>query len=493
MNDTYTISSEILLIDDVAQIIQGQLKLNLSDDVKKKVLKCRKYLDAKISNGKDLYYGINTGFGALCNKVISNEDLNKLQKNLVMSHACGMGDEVDSEIVKIMLLLKIKGLSLGHSGVSLDLIEILMFMFNNDILPVVYKQGSLGASGDLSPLAHMSLPLIHEGYVDYCGERRKSESVFKELSINVFELKAKEGLALLNGTQFMNAHAVHGIIRSMNVNHWADTIAAMSIDAFDANMSPFMDQVHMVRSHPGQLETARKIRMILKGSGLQRQEKTHVQDPYSFRCVPQVHGATKDALNHIAQVVETEINSVTDNPTIFPEDDLIISAGNFHGQPLALALDHLSIAMAEIGSISERRVYKLISGQRGLPSFLIEDSGLNSGLMIPQYTAASIVSKNKQLCTPCCVDTIDSSNGQEDHVSMGANSATKALEVIENVEKLLAIELFTSAQALDFRKPLKSSSIIEEILSDYRKEVSFIENDTVMHFELQRTIDYISL
>jgi len=493
MNDTYIISTEALLIDNVAQIMQDQLKLQLDDEVKEKIVYCRKYLEDKIKGSKELFYGINTGFGALCNKVISNDDLNQLQKNLVMSHACGMGDEVSPEIVKVMLLLKIKGLSLGHSGVSLALVDSLIYMFNNNILPVVYKQGSLGASGDLAPLAHLSLPLIHEGYVDYNGERRRSADVFDELSIPPFVLKAKEGLALLNGTQFMSAHAVHGIIRSMNANHWADTIAAMSIDAFDANLSPFMDQVHIVRSHPGQLDTARKIRMILDGSELQQQEKNHVQDPYSFRCVPQVHGATKDVLSYIIQVVETEINSVTDNPTIFPEDDLIVSAGNFHGQPLALALDQLSIAMAEIGSISERRVYKLISGQRGLPSFLIRDSGLNSGLMIPQYTAASIVSKNKQLCTPCSVDTIDSSNGQEDHVSMGANAATKTLEVIENVEKLLAIELFAAAQALEFRKPGKSSVIVEDILSDYRKEVPFIENDTVMHFELQRTVDYISM
>ena len=493
MNNTYIITVEELKIEDVAQIIQDQQTLALDIEVKEKIVHCRKYLENKIIGSKELFYGINTGFGALCNKVISNEDLNQLQKNLVMSHACGMGDEVSPEIVKMMLLLKIKGLSLGHSGVSLELVDSLIYMFNNNILPVIYKQGSLGASGDLAPLAHLSLPLIHEGYVDYKGERRRSADVFEELSIPPFVLKAKEGLALLNGTQFMSAHAVHGIIRSMNANHWADTIAAMSIDAFDANLNPFMDQVHIVRSHPGQLDTARKIRMILDGSELQQQEKKHVQDPYSFRCIPQVHGATKDVLSYIIQVVETEINSVTDNPTIFPEDDLIVSAGNFHGQPLALALDQISIAMAEIGSISERRVYKLISGQRGLPAFLIEDSGLNSGLMIPQYTAASIVSKNKQLCTPCSVDTIDSSNGQEDHVSMGANAATKALEVIENVEKLLAIELFAAAQALEFRKPVKSSVIVEDILSDYRKEVPFIENDTVMHFELQRTVDYISM
>ena len=365
-------------------------------------------------------------------------------------------------------------------------------MFNNNILPVIYSQGSLGASGDLAPLAHLSLPLIGMGYVDYNGERKKSSEVLAQLKLSPISLKAKEGLALLNGTQFMSAHAVLAIIRSSNILNWSDTIAAMSIDAFDVGKSPFIDQVHMVRNHPGQLATARNIRLILEGSQLFNKAEKAVQDPYSFRCIPQVHGATKDALNFIMDVVETEINSVTDNPTIFPDDDLIVSAGNFHGQPLALVLDQLCIAIAEIGSISERRVYKLISGQRGLPAFLIADSGLNSGYMIPQYTAASIVSKNKQLCTPASVDTIDSSNGQEDHVSMGANAATKTLEVVENVEKLLAIELLTASRGLDYRKPLKSSDKLEAILADYRKIVPFTDKDTVLYEDMQKSLAFIT-
>ena len=453
----YTITSETLLIDDVSHILNSNFKLKLADPVRENIEKCRNFLDEKLKSSTNIYYGINTGFGSLCDKVISNSDLEQLQKNLVMSHACGMGDEVDPDVVKLMLLLKIKGLSLGHSGVTLELVDRLILMFNNNILPVIYSQGSLGASGDLAPLAHLSLPLIGMGYVDYNGERKKSSEVLAQLKLSPISLKAKEGLALLNGTQFMSAHAVLAIIRSSNILNWSDTIAAMSIDAFDVGKSPFIDQVHMVRNHPGQLATARNIRLILEGSQLFNKAEKAVQDPYSFRCIPQVHGATKDALNYIMDVVETEINSVTDNPTIFPDDDLIVSAGNFHGQPLALVLDQLCIAIAEIGSISERRVYKLISGQRGLPAFLIADSGLNSGYMIPQYTAASIVSKNKQLCTPASVDTIDSSNGQEDHVSMGANAATKTLEVVENVEKLLAIELLTASRGLDYRKPLKSS------------------------------------
>ena len=488
----YTITSETLLIDDVSHILNSNFKLKLADSVRKNIEKCRNFLDEKLKSSTNIYYGINTGFGSLCDKVISNSDLEQLQKNLVMSHACGMGDEVDPDVVKLMLLLKIKGLSLGHSGVTLELVDRLILMFNNNILPVIYSQGSLGASGDLAPLAHLSLPLIGMGYVDYNGERKKSSEVLAELKLAPISLKAKEGLALLNGTQFMSAHAVLAIIRSSNILNWSDTIAAMSIDAFDVGKSPFIDQVHMVRNHPGQLATARNIRLILEDSQLFNKAEKAVQDPYSFRCIPQVHGATKDALNYIMDVVETEINSVTDNPTIFPDDDLIVSAGNFHGQPLALVLDQLCIAIAEIGSISERRVYKLISGQRGLPAFLIADSGLNSGYMIPQYTAASIVSKNKQLCTPASVDTIDSSNGQEDHVSMGANAATKTLEVVENVEKLLAIELLTASRGLDYRKPLKSSDKLEAILADYRKIVPFTDKDTVLYEDMQKSLAFIT-
>ena len=471
----YTITSETLLIDDVSHILNSNFKLKLADSVRKNIEKCRNFLDEKLKSSTNIYYGINTGFGSLCDKVISNSDLEQLQKNLVMSHACGMGDEVDPDVVKLMLLLKIKGLSLGHSGVTLELVDRLILMFNNNVLPVIYSQGSLGASGDLAPLAHLSLPLIGMGYVDYNGERKKSAEVLAELKLSPISLKAKEGLALLNGTQFMSAHAVLAIIRSSNILNWSDTIAAMSIDAFDVGKSPFIDQVHLVRNHPGQLATARNIRLILEGSQLFNKAEKAVQDPYSFRCIPQVHGATKDALNYIMDVVETEINSVTDNPTIFPDDDLIVSAGNFHGQPLALVLDQLCIAIAEIGSISERRVYKLISGQRGLPAFLIADSGLNSGYMIPQYTAASIVSKNKQLCTPASVDTIDSSNGQEDHVSMGANAATKTMEVVENVEKLLAIELLTASRGLD-----------------YRKIVPFTDKDTVLYEDMQKSLAFIT-
>jgi len=488
MSEEYhIISSDHLSIEKVVEILKTNIRLKLSEDSVKKVKKCRKYLDLKLSSGNEVFYGINTGFGSLCNTVISNKDLNQLQENLVMSHACGLGDEVEHDIVKLMLLLKIQGLSYGHSGIAIETIQRLIDFYNNDIMPVVYQQGSLGASGDLAPLAHMSLPLLGMGYVDFDGKRCKAKDVLQEMNWKPIVLNSKEGLALLNGTQFMSAHAVWSLIKSEHLSQFADLVGTISLEGFDGGISPFNDAVHLVRNHKGQLQTARNIRKYLEGSELIEQEKVNVQDPYSFRCMPQVHGATKDVIEYVKGVVETEINSVTDNPTIFPDEDMIISAGNFHGQPLALSLDNLAIAISELGSISERRIYKLISGTRGLPPFLVAHPGLNSGFMIPQYSAASVVSKNKQLCTPSSVDTIDSSNGQEDHVSMGANAATKTVEVIKNVEKIIGTELFTATQALEFRKPLKSSEYIENLLVEFRKMVSFVGDDKIMHDEMEKS------
>lgn len=488
MSEEYhIISSEHLSIEKVSEILKANIRLKLSDEAIKKIKKCRKYLDLKLKSGDDVFYGINTGFGSLCNTVISNKDLSQLQENLVMSHACGLGNEVEHDIVKLMLLLKIQGLSYGHSGIALETIQRLIDFYNNDVMPVVFQQGSLGASGDLAPLAHMSLPLLGKGYVDFDGKRRKAKDVLEELGWKPIVLKSKEGLALLNGTQFMSAHAVWSLIKSQHLSEFADLVGTMSLEGFDGRISPFIDAVHLVRNHKGQLQTARNIRKYLDGSELIKQEKVNVQDPYSFRCMPQVHGATKDVIEYVKGVVEIEINSVTDNPTIFPDEDMIVSAGNFHGQPLALSLDNLAIAMAELGSISERRIYKLISGTRDLPPFLVAHPGLNSGFMIPQYSAASVVSKNKQLCTPSSVDTIDSSNGQEDHVSMGANAATKTVEVIKNVEQIIGTELFTATQALEFRKPLKSSELIENLTIEYRKMVQFVEDDKIMHDEMVKS------
>ena len=491
MENIHYISNKQLTFDTIHHIIKEGYKLALSDESKNQIKKCRDYLDQKMSNQNEPIYGINTGFGALYNKRISKEDLGNLQKNLVMSHACGTGDEIPSEIVKLMILLKIQSLSYGHSGIQLETVERLIDFFNHDILPVVYQYGSLGASGDLAPLAHLCLPLLGMGEVNFNGKRISGSELLKEMNWKPINLKSKEGLALLNGTQFMGAYGVSLILKVRKLSQLADVIGAVSLDAFDGRIEPFYDSVHQVRHHAGQIETARIFRYLLEGSELINRPKVHVQDPYSFRCIPQVHGASKDSIQYVSSVFSNEMNAVTDNPTIFPDEDLIISAGNFHGQPLALALDNLCIAMAELGSISERRTYQLLAGKRGLPSFLVANPGLNSGFMIPQYTAASLVSSNKQLSTPASVDTIESSQGQEDHVSMGANAATKAYKVAQNLERILAIELFNAAQALEFQRPAKSSPFIEKFVADYRKKVKFIDHDKTMYDDIARSVDYL--
>lgn len=491
MADHY-ISNSHLAIDHIQTIVETKQKLQLDEASKDRIIKCRAYLDEKMASGNEVFYGINTGFGSLCNTIISNEDLSILQRNLVLSHACGIGEEVPQEIVKLMLLLKVQGLSYGHSGVQLATVQRLIDFYNHDMAPVIYQQGSLGASGDLAPLAHMALPLLGEGLVYYKGEKVEAKVALAALGWEPLTLKSKEGLALLNGTQFMSAYLVWCLIHGQQLSHAADIIGGVSLDAFDCRLNPFYANVNAIRNQEGQIETARHMREILDGSEIIAQHKTHVQDPYSFRCIPQVHGASKDAINYAKTIVEREINAVTDNPTIFPDTDEIISAGNFHGQPLALALDYLAIALAELGNISERRTYQLIGGNRNLPAFLVANPGINSGFMIPQYAAASVVSQNKQLATPASVDSIESSNGQEDHVSMGANAATKCARIVENLEKILGIELFNAAQGLEFRRPLKSSPKIEQIVADFRKEVPFVEDDKFMQPEIQKAITFIT-
>lgn len=488
---THHISSDHLSIERIQEIVNNNYKLALSEDAKNKIIKCREYLDKKMLSSESPVYGINTGFGSLCNVIINNDELEQLQKNLVMSHACGTGEEVPQEIVRIMLFLKIQSLSYGHSGVQLKTVQRLIDFYNKGIYPIIYTKGSLGASGDLAPLAHLCLPLIGMGEVEYQSQRISGAELVKKLNWEEIRLQSKEGLALLNGTQFMSAYAVHCLIHAKRISKQADLFAAMSLDAFDGRIDAFDALIHEVRPHAGQLETAKNMLANLTGSEIAAQKKVQVQDPYSFRCVPQVHGASKDALNYVISVVTTEINSVTDNPNVFPEENKIISGGNFHGQPLALVLDFLAIAMAELANISERRTYQLISGLRGLPAFLVENPGLNSGFMIPQYTAASMVSENKQLCTPASVDSIVSSNGQEDHVSMGANAATKLWRVIENVDRVLAIELMNAAQALEFKRPLKSSPIIEELLKNYRKVVSRNTSDRYLSDDIHTTLNFI--
>ncbi|MDO4190158.1 MAG: histidine ammonia-lyase [Bacteroidales bacterium] len=487
----HEISPKHLTIEDVKHILHDGCTLKLSDESIRRIQACRDYLDKKMETQKEPIYGVSTGFGSLCNISISKDELSQLQKNLVMSHACGTGDEVDSEIVRLIMFLKIQSLQYGYSGVQVVTVQRLVDMFNAGVLPVVYQQGSLGASGDLAPLAHMSLPLLGLGYVRYEGTVYAAEEINRKFGWEPITLQSKEGLALLNGTQFMAAHAVWSVIKAEELSRAADTVGAISLEAFDGRIEPFFREVHEIRAHNGQLATADNIRGLLEGSELIRQPKQHVQDPYSFRCMPQVHGASKDAIAYVKSVVETEINSATDNPTVVPEKDMVISAGNFHGQPLAIVMDFLAIAVAELGSISCQRTNQLISGKRGLPSFLVAKPGLNSGFMIPQYTAASIVSQSKGLCMPASVDSIESSQGQEDHVSMGANAATKLVRVALNTERVIAIELFNAAQALEFRRPKRSSDKLEAIVADYRKVVPFITVDELMFPHIADSITFL--
>ena len=492
MDNTHYISTELLSLETLAEIVSCDKSLALSEEAKINIQKCRDYLDKKMASHSDPIYGINTGFGSLCNVKISNDNLSKLQENLVKSHSCGTGEEVPTEIVKLMLLFKIQSLSYGHSGIQLQTVERLIAFYNNDILPVIYTQGSLGASGDLAPLAHLSLPLLGEGEVYFEGKKVHSSTIMKRFDWEPIVLQSKEGLALLNGTQFMSAYGAHILLKANKFSYLADLIGAISLEGFDGRIEPFNELIHFIRPHKGQIVTASRIKGFLDGSEIIEQPKVHVQDPYSFRCMPQVHGASKDAIDYAKKVFKTEINSVTDNPNIFIESDQIISGGNFHGQPLGLALDFMAIALAELGSISERRTYQLISGTRNLPAFLVDNPGLNSGLMIPQYTAASIASQNKQLATPASIDSIVSSNGQEDHGSMGANAATKAWRVLDNLERILAIELMNASQAIEYRRPLQSSDFIEMFLKAYREEVPFIKEDRILHYDIEKTVSFLN-
>jgi histidine ammonia-lyase len=459
------------------------VSLSISPEAFARIAHNRNYLDNVLQQG-GTYYGINTGFGSLCNVRINDSDLSQLQENLVCSHACGMGDEVPQEIVRLMLLLKIHGLSQGYSGVRPEIVQRLADFYNLGITPVVFELGSLGASGDLAPLAHLCLPLFGKGDVYYKGAKMAASAALQHSGLAPIKLAAKEGLALLNGTQFMSSYITWSVLAAQRLSAWADAIGALSADAFMAKDEPYRHAIHRVRPHKGQIATAAAMRHWLEGSPIQQLHKEQVQDPYSFRCIPQVHGVTKDVLETVTRVLETEINSVTDNPIVFHDEDAIVSGGNFHGQPLALHADFLAIAMSELANISERRTYLLVSGQRGLPPFLAPAAGLNSGFMIAQYTAAAIVSQNKQYCTPASVDSIVSSNGQEDHVSMGANAATKLRKVLLNVQRVLAIELLTAAQALELRRPAQSSPALEEIFTQLRAVAPFMGQDEVLHYRL---------
>ena len=490
----YINPEEKLTLDKIQEIIDNKMTLALGDEAKRRIEKCRNYLNQKMETQKVPIYGVTTGFGSLCNISISKEQLSQLQKNLVMSHACGVGDEVPAEVVRLMLLLKAQNFCFGYSGAQLQTVQRLIDCYNDDILPVVYQQGSLGASGDLCPLANLMLPaILGMGDVYWHGRRCDVSEVYQAKGWQPIELQSKEGLALLNGTQFMSSYAVWSLLKAMRLSRQADMVLSLSLDAFDGRIEPFYEALHMVRPHKGQLETAKAVREMLEGSEIIKRHKEHVQDPYSFRCAPQVHGAAKDTIRYVASVVETEINSTTDNPIVLPDEDMVISGGHFHGEPLAMVLDFLAIAVAELGAISERRTYQLIDAKRELPSFLVAKPGLNSGFMIPQYAAAAIVSQSKQLCTPCSVDSIPSSQNQEDLVSMGGNAATKCYRVCENTERVLAIELFNAAQALDFRHQngLKSSPAVEKMVADYRKEVNFVDIDEIMYKHIHSSVRFL--
>lgn len=478
-------------LDELDVIVNQQRPIALTNDAVDAVKRSHAYLADRLKRSDAPIYGVNTGFGSLADTRIDKRDLAQLQRNLVMSHACGSGEPVPAEIVRAMLVLKVQNMAFGHSAVAPATVQRLIDMYNADMLPVVYERGSLGASGDLTPLAHLCLPLIGLGEVVWNGKRMPAAKALKALGWKPLELGPKEGLALLNGTQFMNAYASLLTLKAERLAQVADVIAAMALDAYDGRSEPFHPSVHAVRPHPGQAAVAGHMRELLKDSQLLARPKKHVQDPYSFRCIPQVHGASRDAIAYVKDVVERELEAVTDNPTVFDDEDLVVSAGNFHGQPLAVALDFLAIAVAELGSISERRTYKLIGGQRGLPAYLVAKPGINSGFMIPQYTAASLVSANKQRCMPNSVDTIDSSNGQEDHVSMGAAAALKTWAVVHDVERILAIELLNAAQALDFRRPAKSAPAIEAVHKRFRSVVPFVEQDVVMHDLMEAALDFV--
>lgn len=492
MKNIYSIGSSDLTFELIEQILKENIKLELAPEAVARIQKCRDYLDRKTVESEVPLYGITTGFGSLCNRNISPDEVGRLQENLIKSHACSVGDEIRPEIVRLMLLFKAHALSLGHSGVQVTTVQRILDFYNNGVLPIVYDRGSLGASGDLAPLANLFLPLIGEGEVRYKGEKRDAMDVLNEFGWKPVKLMSKEGLALLNGTQFMSANGVFAMLRAFRAMKKADLIAALSLEAYDGRIEPFMNCIQQVRPHKGQIETGEIFRRILAGSEMIARNTKKVQDPYSFRCIPQVHGASKDAIRYVGSVLLTEINSVTDNPTVFPDEDTIISGGNFHGQPLAIVYDFLGIALAELGNISERRTAQLILGLRELPEFLVANPGLNSGYMIPQYAAAAMVSQNKMYCYSASSDSIVSSNGQEDHVSMGANAATKLHKILDNLDMILAIELMNAAQGFEFRRPVNTSPILEKFLAEFRKEVPFVKEDIVMYKEIQKTVAFLN-
>lgn len=465
MNPHYTLNQALSALNQ---------SVELTDSVRSSMEKSVAFLKKYLENASAPVYGVNTGFGSLQNVVISHDKLEQLQENLLITHASGVGTELQPELVKAMMWLKLLNMSRGFSAIRPVVFERLAFMFNHQVIPCVTEQGSLGASGDLAPLSQMVLPLIGKGFVRVNGEKLSAADWLKSAQLQPISLGPKEALGLINGTQFMLAHAVESYRKIQNLLTWLPKVSCASLDAYDCRMEPFFAPIHRIRPHSGQIQAASEIFNLLQTSEIAQLPKSQVQDPYSFRCIPQVHGASYNALEHCFSVWETELNSVTDNPNVFEDENLVVSGGNFHGQPLALTLDYAAMAVAELANIAERRIYLLVSGQRGLSPYLADNAGIDSGYMIAQYAAAALVSQNKQLCTPASVDSIVSSNGQEDHVSMGANAATKLLRVIENTRNVMAIEWLCAVEALSQRTELsgkKTSPEIQELAEKFRNHL----------------------
>ncbi|TKC06215.1 histidine ammonia-lyase [Pedobacter frigoris] len=492
VNKIFKYGADVLTVSKALAISRGTTKGILSEETRENVRKSSAIVD-KISLSDKAVYGINTGFGPLCTSMISTEDTKKLQENILKSHAVGIGEPVAEEISKLMLVLKIQALAQGYSGIQEATLDRMIWYLENDVIPVVPKQGSVGASGDLAPLSHLFLPLIGLGKVHHKGEIKEAGMLLSTYDLKPIALGAKEGLALINGTQFIAAHAVKVVERFHNLLATADLTAAMMLEGLLGSAKPFEQKLHLLRPYKGNQHVAAHIRSLLADSQIvvSHANCSRVQDPYSLRCIPQVHGASRNAWLHLKEMLEIEINAVTDNPVIFSED-FTVSGGNFHGQPMAMPLDYACLAASEIGNISDRRIYLSLEGTTpGVPKLLMKETGLNSGFMILQYTSAALASENKGLCFPASADSIPTSLGQEDHVSMGSISGRKALQVIENVEKILGIELFCAAQAMDFHAPLKSGKIINAIHEAVRKKVKHLEQDQIMYDVMEATIDMV--
>ena len=492
MDSVFQLGNDFLTISKAIEIAKSNIALVLSPETKKRIVASNLAVN-NIAKGSEAVYGINTGFGPLCNTRISPQATADLQKNLLLSHSVGVGEDIDEKYAKMMLILKVHALSMGFSGISLKVIDRIIWHIEEDVIPVVPSQGSVGASGDLAPLSHLFIPLIGEGHLIYKGKKYKSKDLLSKFNLKAINLGPKEGLALINGTQFIAAHSIYLVEKfHSNLNH-ADIISAMMIDALQASVKPFSEELHQLRPFPANIHVASRISNFLEGSEIVDAHIgcTKVQDPYSLRCIPQVHGASRKCWHHLKESVEIEINAVTDNPIIFNEKHTI-SGGNFHGQPLALPIDYACLGLSELGSISDRRMYLSLEGKsEGVPKLLMENTGINSGFMILQYTAAALASENKTHCFPASADSIMTSLGQEDHVSMGSIGVRKALKVAENTEKILAIELICASQALEFRKPLKSGKLIEAIFKHLRTLIKFAEKDRLFGDDINIAIEIL--